>query len=103
LNGKPTSRAAFSTEKFACSDARTMPPGRSSLAAASAAIVEIDAVSSSWPCRPSGRPSSWRSQSTARSSTSVAAGEVLQSIPFTFIVAASSSARIPGSEPVFAK
>ena len=32
------------------------------------------------PCRPSGRPSSWRTQSSASSSSSVAAGDVRQSM-----------------------
>ena len=95
--------AALATEKLACSEVRTMPPGRSSLAAASAAIVAVEAVSSMCPWRPSGRPKSWRSQSRASSSTSVAAGEVLQSMAFTFKAAMRSSARIPGSEPEMAK
>ena len=56
-----------------------------------------------WPCSPSGRPSSCASQSSASSSTSVAAGDVVQSIAFTFSAATMSSARIPGSEPVLAK
>jgi hypothetical protein len=46
---------------------------------------------------------SWATQSSTSSSSSVAAGEVRQSIAFTFSVAASTSARIPGSEPEVAK
>ena len=45
-HSSPTSRAAFATEKFACSEVRTTPPGRNSRAAASAAIVAVEAVSS---------------------------------------------------------
>ena len=71
----PTSRAAFSTLKFACSDATTTPPGRRVRAAASAAIVAVDAVSSMWPCQPLGRPSSCASQSITVTSSSVAAGD----------------------------
>src|SRR3954469_15914432 len=40
--GRPTSRAAFSTLKFACSEATTTPPGRSVRAAASAAMVAVE-------------------------------------------------------------
>jgi hypothetical protein len=63
----------------------------------------VEAVSSMWPCKPSGSPTSWRSQSRASSSSSVAAGDVRQSIAFTLSAAASSSARIPGSLPEIAK
>ena len=49
LYSSPSRRAAFSTEKLACSEARTAPSGTSSRAAASAEIVEIEAVSSMWP------------------------------------------------------
>ena len=66
-------------------------------------IVEVEAVSSICPCHPDGRPSSCASQSSVSSSSSVAAGEVAHPIALTFSVAISSSARIPGSEPVFAK
>jgi hypothetical protein len=48
-------------------------------------------------------PSSCRTQSTATSSSSVAAGEVRQSIAFTFRAAVRNSARIPGSLPEIAK
>ena len=46
---------------------------------------------------------SWRSQSTATSSSSVAAGDVRQSMAFTFSAAVRNSARIPGSLPEMAK
>ena len=71
-------------------------------AAASAAIIDVEAVSSMWPCQPRGNPSSCASQSSTVSSSSVAAGDESHVIPFTFSAAISSSARIPGSEPVFA-
>ena len=79
------------------------PPGRSSRAAASAASVEVEAASSMCPWRPAGSPRSCASQSRVTCSSSVAAGEVSQDIAFTFSAATSSSARIPGREPVFAK
>ena len=72
-------------------------------AAISAASVEVDAVSSMWPCQPAGRPSSCATQSQTSSSSSVEAGAVRQRKPTEFSVAASSSARIPGSAPLTAK
>ena len=72
-------------------------------AAISAASVEVDAVSSMCPCQPSGSPSSCRTQSTVRSSSSVDAGDACHRIATWFIVAASSSARMPGSDAVMAK
>ena len=45
-----------------------------------AANVEVEAVSSMWPCQPSGRPSSCRTQSATRSSSSVEAGDARQTI-----------------------
>ena len=45
----PRIRAAFSTEKCACSEPYTTPPGRIVRAAARAASVEVDAVSSMCP------------------------------------------------------
>ncbi len=102
-SGSSSSRAALSTEEWACSEQRTLRLGRRWRAAASAARVEVEAVSSMCPCSPSGRPRSWRSQSTATSSSSVAAGEVRQSIAFTFSAAVRNSARIPGSLPEMAK
>ena len=79
-----------------------MPPGRSVRAAANAATVDVDAVSSIWPCHPRGRPSSWASQSRTVSSSSVPAGDESHVIAFTFNAAVSSSPSTPGSEPVFA-
>ena len=100
----PSMRAAFSTDECACSEqTTTLRPGRSPGRAASAASVEVEAVSSMCPCQPGGRPSSWATQSRTVTSSSVEAGEVRQRIATEFSVAASSSARIPGSEPVTAK
>jgi hypothetical protein len=95
--GMPRSRAALSIEECACSEQSTVPFGRRWRAAVSAASVEVEAVSSMWPCRPSGRPRSCRTQSRTSSSSSVAAGDVRQSMPFTFRAAMRNSARIPGS------
>ena len=101
---RPRSRHAFSTEECACSEqTTTRASGLAPRAAASAAIVPVDAVSSRWPCRPAGSPSSCASQSSVSSSSSCSAGEVRQRIPTWFRPAISSSARMPGSEPVFAK
>ena len=61
-------------------------------------MVEIDAVSLMMPNQPSPRPSSWRSQSIVRCSSSVAAGDVFHSIAFTSSAAISSSARMPGMD-----
>ena len=93
----------MSIDEWACSEQSTTPSGRRCRAAVRAARVEVDAVSSMWPWSPSGRPRSCRSQSSATSSSSVAAGEVRQSIAFTFSAAVRNSARIPGSLPEMAK
>jgi hypothetical protein len=69
----------------------------------SAASVDVDAVSSMWPCQPSGSPSSCRTQSTTRSSSSVDAGDARQTMATWFSAAAMSSARMPGSDDVTAK
>lgn len=66
-------------------------------------MVVIDAVSLMTPNHPSPSPSICRSQSRARCSSSVAAGDVFQSIAFTFSAAASISASTPGTEPLMAK
>ncbi len=99
----PRIRAAFSTEECACSEQTTRRLPVASRAAASAASVDVEAVSSMWPCQPEGRPSSCASQSRATSSSSVEAGAVRQRKPTEFRVAASSSARIPGSDAVAGK
>ncbi len=68
--------------------------------------VEVDAVSSMWPCQPVGSPSSSATQSSTTPSSSVEAGDVRQTIAFWLSVAARSSARIAGSElemPKYAK
>ena len=62
-----------------------------------------EAVSLTNPVNSPGRSSSCRSQSAARPSNSVAAGDVLQIIAFALTAAASNSARMAGEEAVFAK
>ena len=74
-----------------------------SRAAVSAASVDVDAVSSMWPCQPSGRPSSCAAQSSTTPSSSVDAGAVRHRIAVELSVAASSSARIAGSAELVAK
>ena len=68
-----------------------------------AAIVPVEAVSSMWPCHPSGSPSSWAVQSSTTPSSSVEAGAVRHRKPTELSVAASSSAKIPGSAALVAK
>ena len=82
---------------------RMASPGRASRAAATASMVEIDAVSVVMPNQPSLSPSIWRSQSVTTCSSSVAAGDVFHSIAFTSSVAVSISARIPGTAADVAK
>ena len=99
----PSIRASFSTEECACSEQTTTFRPVASRAVISAASVDVDAVSSMWPCQPSGSPSSCRTQSTVRSSSSVDAGDARQFSATWFRVAAISSARMPGSDAVTAK
>jgi hypothetical protein len=66
-------------------------------------MVEIEAVSSMCPCRPAGSPSSCAIQSSTRSSSSVAAGPVCQTIVLTLRAAAMNSASTAGSEPLVEK
>ncbi len=61
------------------------------------------AVSVISPNQPGSRPIIRRSQSTVTSSSSVSAGDVRQSIPFTLSAAVNSSPMMPGAEPVIAK
>ena len=97
-------RHARSTEECACSEATTTRRSGSAVRAAhSAASVEIEAVSSMWPCQVGGRSSSWPSHESVSSSSSVTAGDVFQSMPLAFIVAESSSARMPGCDAVIPK
>ena len=56
-----------------------------------------------WPRSSAGRSIIWPSHSQTRSSSSVAAGEVRQSMALTLRAAASVSPRMPGPEPVIAK
>ena len=74
-----------------------------SRAAITAASVEIEAVSSMCPCQPAGSPSSSAVQSSTTPSSSVEAGAVRHRIATEFSVAASSSARIAGSDELVAK
>ena len=75
-------RAAFAVDEWVCSEqTTTRRSGWAARAAASAVIRPDDAVSSRWPCNGSGRPSSWRSQSSVSSSSSCNAGEARQRIP----------------------
>jgi hypothetical protein len=63
----------------------------------------VDAVSLITPNHPGLSPSICRSQSSARCSSSVATGDVFQSIALTLSAAASISAITPGADPVVAK
>jgi hypothetical protein len=63
----------------------------------------MDAVSVLMPNHPSDKPSICRNQSVVTCSSSVAAGDVFQSIALTSSVAASISARMPGIEEEVAK
>ena len=65
--------------------------------------MEVDAPSSMWPIHDAGSPSRSASQPSVTCSSSVAAGDVRQSIAFWLSAAISSSARIPGSEAVMPK
>ena len=91
-------------DEWACSDATTTRrSGRTARAAHSAASVEVEAESSMCPCHVSGSPSSWHIHESVSCSSSVTAGDVRQSMPLRFSVAVSSSARMPGWEPVIEK
>ena len=81
---------------------RTSSPA-ASRAAASASIVEMDAVSVIVPNHSPSSPMSCRSQSSATCSSSVALGLVFHSIPLTLSAAASSSPMTPGAELEIAK
>ncbi len=96
-------RAPFSTEECACSEQTTTLRPVARRAAMRAASVDVEALSSMWPCHPRGMPISWATQSRTVSSSSVEAGAVRQRKPTELSVAASSSARIPGSAALTAK
>src|SRR5947209_13734862 len=74
-----------------------------SRAVASAAIVELEAVSRISPNQPAGKPSMSSTQASVRCSSSVAAGDVRQSMALTFSALAISSPTMPGPEPVMPK
>ena len=74
-----------------------------SRAAASAIRLEVDAVSVMMPSKPCGRPSPWRSQSTTTCSSSVATGDVRQSIALEPRPAVRNSPSIPAPDAVVAK
>ena len=65
--------------------------------------MPVDAVSRITPEKDPGRPTAWRSQSTAVRSTSVAAGEVLHNIVFTPTAAIRSSAKMLGARVLLEK
>ena len=96
-------RAPLATAEWACSEQTTSLRPVVSRAAIIAAIVPVEAVSSMWPCQPSGSPSSLAVQSSTTPSSSVAAGAVRHRNDTELSVAASSSARIPGSDALVAK
>ena len=96
-------RAALATEEWAWSEQATTDRPVASRAAISAARVEVEALSSMWPCQPSGRPSSPATQRSTTPSSSVAAGAVRHRIATELSVAASISARIPGAAALVAK
>ena len=58
--------------------------------------MAVEAVSWMTPLKPSGRPIIWRSQSSVRVSSSVAAGEVCHSMHWAPSVAVSISASTEG-------
>ena len=72
-------------------------------AAASAARLDVDAVSVKSPSNDAGRPSASRSQPTVTSSSSVAAGLVRHSMALATSVLMSISPRMPGPEAVDGK
>ena len=83
-----SSRAAFAVDECVCSEqTTTRRPGAAARAAASAVTSPVDAVSSRWPCSPSGSPSSSASQASVTSSSSWSAGEARHRIPTWFSVA----------------
>ena len=104
-SSSPSIRAAFSTDECACSEQTTTRASGCTCARPRArASVDVDAVSSMCPCQPSGQPeqlprASRRRAARARSTP----GEARQRIATWFSVAASSSARIAGSDAVIAK
>ena len=70
----PSMRAPFSTAECVCSEQTTSLRPVVSRAAIIAASVAVEAVSSMWPCQPSGRPSSCAVQSSTTPSSSVDGG-----------------------------
>ena len=112
---RPSACTAFRTDEWASAVVYTRPGGAPanplmrasgralSRAAASAEKVDMDAVSLIVPAKSCGSPMKARSQSSATSSSSVAAGELFHTIALTFSAAASSSPRMPGPDPEIAK
>jgi hypothetical protein len=66
-------------------------------------MVAVDAVSWIIPNQPAGRPIQSRSQPIVTCSSSVAAGDVFQTMPLPFSAAASISPSIPGPGALLAK
>jgi hypothetical protein len=93
----------LATDEWVCSEQTTSLRPVASRAAIMAASVEVDALSSMWPCQSSGSPSNRAVQSSTTPSSSVDAGAVRHRIAIELSVAASSSARIPGSAALVAK
>ena len=102
-SSSPSMRAAFSTDECACSEQTTTLRPVAWRAAISAASVEVDAVSSMWPCQPAREAEQLGDPVEHVTSSSVEAGAVRQRIATGFSVAASSSARMPGSAAETAK
>ena len=96
-------RAALSTDEWACSEQTITLRPVASRAAMIAVSVEVEALSSMCPCQPDGSPSRSATQSSTTPSSSVAAGAVRHRIAIELSVAASSSARIAGSDELHAK
>ena len=99
----PSIRAALSTAEWVCSEHTISLRPVASRAAMIVASCAVEAVSSMWPCQPSGRPSSLAVHASTTCSSSVAAGALRHRKPTELIVAASISARMPGAEAELAK
>ena len=111
----PSTIAALSTEEWASceqystsSGAPASPfsraPGHArSRAAARATSVEVEAVSVIMPNHDVGRPMARAYQPITTCSSSVSAGDVFHTMPFTLSAAVTNSPRMPGPEPVIPK
>ncbi len=111
--------AAFSIEEWDCSEvysrrrgtpcrpaspfSRASSPSTRSRAAAIATRLATEAVSITTPVKVSGSPSISRSHPRTTSSSSLAAGQVFQSIALTLRAPLRSSPSTPGPDPVIEK